>query len=171
MSVFLGRVLFWFIFWCNCKSDAPASLSSTGLPSVRRTIWNFRRKCSCFRSRTCKKVFRCCCIHSIMSSVTPPVTSGSNRSLIDQLKKLQAVVKISTMKTSTTSTCVMVQLPCSVDAALPFLSFTCGSLASRLSSVISPLGIPALVLSHHLPISQSVCQEHGAEGSLHSLLQ
>lgn len=30
------------------------------------------------------------------------------RSLIEQLKKLQAIVKISTMKTTTTSTCIMV---------------------------------------------------------------
>lgn len=34
-----------------------------------------------------------------------------------------------------------------------------------------PSGIPALVLPHHLPISQSIWWEHGTEGSLHALLQ
>lgn len=33
-----------------------------------------------------------------------------HRSLIEQLKKLQAMMKLSTMKASTTSTCVMVLL-------------------------------------------------------------
>lgn len=69
-------------------------------------------------------------------SVTPHVSSGSNRSLIDQLKKLQAVVKISTMKTSTTSTCVMVHLPFSAEPAKPFVSISCCSLASPLSSFL-----------------------------------
>lgn len=38
------------------------------------------------------------------------VFSLFHRSLIEQLKKLQAMMKLSTMKASTTSTCVMVLL-------------------------------------------------------------
>ncbi|XP_077418393.1 cAMP responsive element binding protein 3-like 3 like [Vanacampus margaritifer] len=85
------------------------------LKRVRRKI---RNKQSAQESRKKKKVYvdglegrvAVCTAHNVELQKKVQMLQKQNMSLIEQLRKLQAVVKISTLKASTTSTCVMVFL-------------------------------------------------------------
>ncbi|XP_028271035.1 cAMP responsive element binding protein 3-like 3 like [Parambassis ranga] len=85
------------------------------LKRVRRKI---RNKQSAQESRKKKKVYvdglenrvAICTAHNLELQKKVQLLQKQNMSLIEQLRKLQAMVKISTMKASTTSTCVMVFL-------------------------------------------------------------
>ncbi|XP_054467029.1 cAMP responsive element binding protein 3-like 3 like [Anoplopoma fimbria] len=85
------------------------------LKRVRRKI---RNKQSAQESRKKKKVYvdglenrvAICTAHNLELQKKVQLLHKQNISLIEQLKKLQTMVKMSTMKASTTSTCVMVFL-------------------------------------------------------------
>ncbi|XP_017267580.1 cAMP responsive element binding protein 3-like 3 like [Kryptolebias marmoratus] len=85
------------------------------LKRVRRKI---RNKQSAQESRKKKKVYvdglenrvAICTAHNLELQKKVQMLQKQNISLIEQLKKLQAMVKMSTMKASTTSTCIMVFL-------------------------------------------------------------
>ncbi|XP_029296359.1 cAMP responsive element binding protein 3-like 3 like [Cottoperca gobio] len=85
------------------------------LKRVRRKI---RNKQSAQESRKKKKVYvdglenrvAICTAHNLELQKKVQMLHKQNISLIEQLRKLQAMVKMSTMKASTTSTCVMVFL-------------------------------------------------------------
>ncbi|KAF3695659.1 Cyclic AMP-responsive element-binding protein 3-like protein 3 [Channa argus] len=85
------------------------------LKRVRRKI---RNKQSAQESRKKKKVYvdglenrvAICTAHNLELQKKVQMLQKQNISLIEQLRKLQAIVKMSTMKASTTSTCVMVFL-------------------------------------------------------------
>ncbi|KAM3867876.1 cAMP responsive element binding protein 3-like 3 like [Diretmus argenteus] len=85
------------------------------LKRVRRKI---RNKQSAQESRKKKKVYvdglenrvAICTAHNMELQKKVQLLQKQNISLIEQLRKLQAMMKMSTMKTSTTSTCVMVFL-------------------------------------------------------------
>ncbi|CAL8345058.1 unnamed protein product [Lota lota] len=85
------------------------------LKRVRRKI---RNKQSAQESRKKKKVYvdglenrvAVCTAHNLELQKKVHLLQKQNISLIEQLKKLQGMMKISTMKTSTTSTCIMVFL-------------------------------------------------------------
>ncbi|XP_051924474.1 cAMP responsive element binding protein 3-like 3 like isoform X1 [Hippocampus zosterae] len=85
------------------------------LKRVRRKI---RNKQSAQESRKKKKVYvdglesrvAVCTAHNVELQKKVQMLQKQNISLIEQLRKLQAVVKMSTLKASTTSTCVMVFL-------------------------------------------------------------
>uniref|UniRef100_A0A8D2ZMY2 BZIP domain-containing protein n=1 Tax=Scophthalmus maximus TaxID=52904 RepID=A0A8D2ZMY2_SCOMX len=85
------------------------------LKRVRRKI---RNKQSAQESRKKKKVYvdglenrvAICTAHNLELQKKVQMLHKQNISLIEQLKKLQSIVKMSTMKASTTSTCVMVFL-------------------------------------------------------------
>ncbi|XP_023136695.1 cAMP responsive element binding protein 3-like 3 like [Amphiprion ocellaris] len=85
------------------------------LKRVRRKI---RNKQSAQESRKKKKVYvdglenrvAICTAHNLELQKKVQMLQKQNISLIEQLRKLQALVKMSTMKASTTSTCVMVFL-------------------------------------------------------------
>ncbi|XP_034397612.1 cAMP responsive element binding protein 3-like 3 like [Cyclopterus lumpus] len=85
------------------------------LKRVRRKI---RNKQSAQESRKKKKVYvdglenrvAICTAHNLELQKKVQMLHKQNVSLIEQLKKLQTIVKMSTMKVSTTSTCVMVFL-------------------------------------------------------------
>ncbi|KAJ8285381.1 hypothetical protein GJAV_G00026160 [Gymnothorax javanicus] len=85
------------------------------LKRVRRKI---RNKQSAQESRKKKKVYvdglenrvAVCTAHNLELQKKVQLLQKENMSLIEQLRKLQALMKLSTMKTSTTSTCVMVFL-------------------------------------------------------------
>uniref|UniRef100_A0AAY4AS49 BZIP domain-containing protein n=1 Tax=Denticeps clupeoides TaxID=299321 RepID=A0AAY4AS49_9TELE len=85
------------------------------LKRVRRKI---RNKQSAQESRKKKKVYvdglenrvAVCTAHNQELQKKVEMLQKQNMSLIEQLRKLQSIVKISTMKTTTTSTCVMVFL-------------------------------------------------------------
>ncbi|XP_040011328.1 cAMP responsive element binding protein 3-like 3 like isoform X2 [Xiphias gladius] len=83
------------------------------LKRVRRKI---RNKQSAQESRKKKKVYvdglenrvAICTAHNLELQKKVQLLQKQNMSLIEQMRKLQAIVKTSTMKASTTSTCVMV---------------------------------------------------------------
>ncbi|XP_057688692.1 cAMP responsive element binding protein 3-like 3 like [Corythoichthys intestinalis] len=85
------------------------------LKRIRRKI---RNKQSAQESRKKKKVYvdglenrvAVCTAHNVELQKKVQLLQKQNISLIEQLRKLQAVVKMSTLKSSTTSTCVMVFL-------------------------------------------------------------
>ncbi|XP_026177449.1 cAMP responsive element binding protein 3-like 3 like [Mastacembelus armatus] len=85
------------------------------LKRIRRKI---RNKQSAQESRKKKKVYvdglenrvAICTAHNLELQKKVQMLQKQNMSLIEQLRKLQAMVKMSTMKASTTSTCVMVFL-------------------------------------------------------------
>ncbi|XP_059193878.1 cAMP responsive element binding protein 3-like 3 like [Centropristis striata] len=85
------------------------------LKRVRRKI---RNKQSAQESRKKKKVYvdglenrvAICTAHNLELQKKVQMLQKQNISLIEQLRKLQSMVKMSTMKASTTSTCVMVFL-------------------------------------------------------------
>lgn len=85
------------------------------LKRVRRKI---RNKQSAQESRKKKKVYvdglenrvAICTVHNLELQKKVELLQKQNISLIEQLKKLQAMMKMSTMKMSTTSTCIMVFL-------------------------------------------------------------
>ncbi|XP_073322810.1 cAMP responsive element binding protein 3-like 3 like [Pagrus major] len=85
------------------------------LKRIRRKI---RNKQSAQESRKKKKVYvdglenrvAICTAHNLELQKKVQLLQKQNMSLIEQLRKLQALVKMSTMKASTTSTCVMVFL-------------------------------------------------------------
>uniref|UniRef100_A0A1A8HRR3 cAMP responsive element binding protein 3-like 3 like n=1 Tax=Nothobranchius kuhntae TaxID=321403 RepID=A0A1A8HRR3_NOTKU len=85
------------------------------LKRVRRKI---RNKQSAQESRKKKKVYvdglenrvAICTAHNLELQKKVQLLQKQNISLIEQLRKLQAMVKMSTMKASTTSTCIMVFL-------------------------------------------------------------
>ncbi|KAI3372753.1 hypothetical protein L3Q82_023212, partial [Scortum barcoo] len=85
------------------------------LKRVRRKI---RNKQSAQESRKKKKVYvdglenrvAICTAHNLELQKKVQMLQKQNMSLIEQLRKLQAMVKMSTMKASTTSTCVLVFL-------------------------------------------------------------
>uniref|UniRef100_UPI0037E857EB cAMP responsive element binding protein 3-like 3 like n=1 Tax=Semicossyphus pulcher TaxID=241346 RepID=UPI0037E857EB len=85
------------------------------LKRVRRKI---RNKQSAQESRKKKKVYvdglenrvAICTAHNLELQKKVQMLQKQNISLIEQLRKLQGIVKMSTMKASTTSTCVMVFL-------------------------------------------------------------
>ncbi|XP_056888283.1 cAMP responsive element binding protein 3-like 3 like [Takifugu flavidus] len=85
------------------------------LKRIRRKI---RNKQSAQESRKKKKVYvdglenrvAICTAHNLELQKKVQLLQKQNMSLIEQLKKLQTMVKMSTMKASTTSTCVMVFL-------------------------------------------------------------
>uniref|UniRef100_A0A8C6UTZ0 BZIP domain-containing protein n=1 Tax=Neogobius melanostomus TaxID=47308 RepID=A0A8C6UTZ0_9GOBI len=85
------------------------------LKRVRRKI---RNKQSAQESRKKKKVYvdglenrvAICTAHNLELQKKVQMLQKQNISLIEQLKKLQSMVKMSTLKASTTSTCVMVFL-------------------------------------------------------------
>ncbi|XP_074525383.1 cAMP responsive element binding protein 3-like 3 like [Halichoeres trimaculatus] len=85
------------------------------LKRVRRKI---RNKQSAQESRKKKKVYvdglenrvAICTAHNMELQKKVQLLQKQNMSLIEQLRKLQGIVKMSTMKASTTSTCVMVFL-------------------------------------------------------------
>lgn len=85
------------------------------LKRVRRKI---RNKQSAQESRKKKKVYvdglenrvAICTAHNLELQKKVQLLQKQNMSLIEQLKKLQSMVKMSTLKASTTSTCVMVFL-------------------------------------------------------------
>ncbi|XP_071339479.1 cAMP responsive element binding protein 3-like 3 like [Trachinotus anak] len=85
------------------------------LKRVRRKI---RNKQSAQESRKKKKVYvdglenrvAICTAHNLELQKKVQMLQKQNMSLIEQLRKLQSIVKMSTMKASTTSTCVMVFL-------------------------------------------------------------
>ncbi|CAB1448768.1 unnamed protein product [Pleuronectes platessa] len=85
------------------------------LKRVRRKI---RNKQSAQESRKKKKVYvdglenrvAICTAHNLELQKKVQMLHKQNISLIEQLRKLQSIVKMSTMKASTTSTCVMVFL-------------------------------------------------------------
>ncbi|XP_045891949.1 cAMP responsive element binding protein 3-like 3 like [Micropterus dolomieu] len=85
------------------------------LKRVRRKI---RNKQSAQESRKKKKVYvdglenrvAICTAHNLELQKKVQMLQKQNISLIEQLRKLQSIVKMSTMKASTTSTCVMVFL-------------------------------------------------------------
>uniref|UniRef100_I3KDC8 cAMP responsive element binding protein 3-like 3 like n=1 Tax=Oreochromis niloticus TaxID=8128 RepID=I3KDC8_ORENI len=85
------------------------------LKRIRRKI---RNKQSAQESRKKKKVYvdglenrvAICTAHNLELQKKVQMLQKQNMSLIEQLRKLQAIVKMSTMKASTTSTCVMVFL-------------------------------------------------------------
>ncbi|XP_070821162.1 cAMP responsive element binding protein 3-like 3 like isoform X2 [Chaetodon trifascialis] len=85
------------------------------LKRVRRKI---RNKQSAQESRKKKKVYvdglenrvAICTAHNLELQKKVQMLQKQNISLIEQLRKLQAMLKMSTMKASTTSTCVMVFL-------------------------------------------------------------
>ncbi|KAM4576727.1 cAMP responsive element binding protein 3-like 3 like [Odontesthes bonariensis] len=85
------------------------------LKRVRRKI---RNKQSAQESRKKKKVYvdglenrvAICTAHNLELQKKVQMLQKQNISLIEQLRKLQAIVKMSTLKASTTSTCVMVFL-------------------------------------------------------------
>lgn len=85
------------------------------LKRVRRKI---RNKQSAQESRKKKKVYvdglenrvAVCTAHNLELQKKVQMLQKQNMSLIEQLRKLQSMVKMSTMKASTTSTCVMVFL-------------------------------------------------------------
>uniref|UniRef100_A0A3B4ZJ17 Cyclic AMP-responsive element-binding protein 3-like protein 4 n=1 Tax=Stegastes partitus TaxID=144197 RepID=A0A3B4ZJ17_9TELE len=85
------------------------------LKRVRRKI---RNKQSAQESRKKKKVYvdglenrvAICTAHNLDLQKKVQMLQKQNMSLIEQLRKLQSIVKMSTMKASTTSTCVMVFL-------------------------------------------------------------
>ncbi|XP_054895913.1 cAMP responsive element binding protein 3-like 3 like isoform X2 [Poeciliopsis prolifica] len=85
------------------------------LKRIRRKI---RNKQSAQESRKKKKVYvdglenrvAVCTAHNLELQKKVQLLQKQNMSLIEQLKKLQAIVKMSTLKASTTSTCVMVFL-------------------------------------------------------------
>ncbi|XP_047448438.1 cAMP responsive element binding protein 3-like 3 like [Mugil cephalus] len=85
------------------------------LKRVRRKI---RNKQSAQESRKKKKVYvdglenrvAICTAHNLELQKKVQMLQKQNMSLIEQLRKLQTMVKMSTMKASTTSTCVMVFL-------------------------------------------------------------
>ncbi|KAJ8380811.1 hypothetical protein SKAU_G00015890 [Synaphobranchus kaupii] len=101
-------------------SSLPAHLPLTKaeertLKRVRRKI---RNKQSAQESRKKKKVYvdglenrvAVCTAHNLELQKKVQLLQKQNMSLIEQLRKLQALMKLSTMKTTTTSTCVMVFL-------------------------------------------------------------
>ncbi|XP_041644031.1 cAMP responsive element binding protein 3-like 3 like [Cheilinus undulatus] len=85
------------------------------LKRIRRKI---RNKQSAQESRKKKKVYvdglenrvAICTAHNLELQKKVQMLQKQNISLIEQLRKLQGIVKMSTMKASTTSTCVMVFL-------------------------------------------------------------
>nr|XP_057926441.1 cAMP responsive element binding protein 3-like 3 like isoform X3 [Doryrhamphus excisus] len=85
------------------------------LKRVRRKI---RNKQSAQESRKKKKVYvdglenrvAVCTAHNVELQKKVQMLQKQNISLVEQLRKLQAIVKMSTLKASTTSTCVMVFL-------------------------------------------------------------
>ncbi|XP_034026445.1 cAMP responsive element binding protein 3-like 3 like [Thalassophryne amazonica] len=85
------------------------------LKRVRRKI---RNKQSAQESRKKKKVYvdglenrvAVCTAHNLELQKKVQILQKQNISLVEQLRKLQAMVKMSTLKASTTSTCVMVFL-------------------------------------------------------------
>ncbi|XP_015244642.1 PREDICTED: cyclic AMP-responsive element-binding protein 3-like [Cyprinodon variegatus] len=85
------------------------------LKRIRRKI---RNKQSAQESRKKKKVYvdglenrvAVCTAHNLELQKKVQLLQKQNMSLIEQLRKLQAIVKMSTLKASTTSTCVMVFL-------------------------------------------------------------
>lgn len=85
------------------------------LKRVRRKI---RNKQSAQESRKKKKVYvdglenrvAICTAHNLELQKKVQMLQKQNMSLVEQLKKLQSMVKMSTLKASTTSTCVMVFL-------------------------------------------------------------
>ncbi|XP_034548779.1 cAMP responsive element binding protein 3-like 3 like [Notolabrus celidotus] len=85
------------------------------LKRVRRKI---RNKQSAQESRKKKKVYvdglenrvAICTAHNLELQKKVQMLQKQNISLIEQLRKLQGIIKMSTMKASTTSTCVMVFL-------------------------------------------------------------
>ncbi|XP_073723847.1 cAMP responsive element binding protein 3-like 3 like [Misgurnus anguillicaudatus] len=85
------------------------------LKRVRRKI---RNKQSAQESRKKKKVYvdglesrvAVCTAHNQELQKKVEMLQKQNMSLVEQLRKLQALVKMSTMKTTTTSTCIMVFL-------------------------------------------------------------
>ncbi|XP_043103556.1 cAMP responsive element binding protein 3-like 3 like [Puntigrus tetrazona] len=85
------------------------------LKRVRRKI---RNKQSAQESRKKKKVYvdglenrvAICTAHNQELQKKVEMLQKQNMSLVEQLRKLQAMVKMSTMKTTTTSTCIMVFL-------------------------------------------------------------
>lgn len=85
------------------------------LKRIRRKI---RNKQSAQESRKKKKVYvdglenrvAVCTAHNVELQKKVQLLQKQNMSLIEQLRKLQAIVKMSTLKASTTSTCVMVFL-------------------------------------------------------------
>ncbi|KAG7490931.1 hypothetical protein JOB18_045178 [Solea senegalensis] len=86
--------------------------------SLKRIRRKIRNKQSAQESRKKKKVYvdglenrvAICTAHNLELQKKVQLLHKQNISLIEQLKKLQSMVKMSTMKVSTTSTCVMVFL-------------------------------------------------------------
>ncbi|KAK2840553.1 hypothetical protein Q7C36_012132 [Tachysurus vachellii] len=86
--------------------------------SLKRVRRKIRNKQSAQESRKKKKVYvdglenrvAVCTAHNQELQKKVELLQKQNMSLMEQLRKLQTIVKMSTMKTSTTSTCVMVFL-------------------------------------------------------------
>ncbi|XP_058245833.1 cAMP responsive element binding protein 3-like 3 like [Hemibagrus wyckioides] len=86
--------------------------------SLKRVRRKIRNKQSAQESRKKKKVYvdglenrvAVCTAHNQELQKKVELLQKQNMSLMEQLRKLQAIVKMSTMKTSTTSTCIMVFL-------------------------------------------------------------
>ncbi|KAM9474840.1 cAMP responsive element binding protein 3-like 3 like [Clarias gariepinus] len=86
--------------------------------SLKRVRRKIRNKQSAQESRKKKKVYvdglenrvAVCTAHNQELQKKVELLQKQNMSLMEQLRKLQAIVKVSTMKTSTTSTCIMVFL-------------------------------------------------------------
>ncbi|MCJ8735479.1 hypothetical protein PDJAM_G00247660 [Pangasius djambal] len=86
--------------------------------SLKRVRRKIRNKQSAQESRKKKKLYvdglenrvAVCTAHNQELQKKVELLQKQNMSLMEQLRKLQAIVKMSTMKTSTTSTCVMVFL-------------------------------------------------------------
>ncbi|KAF7646990.1 hypothetical protein LDENG_00179360 [Lucifuga dentata] len=86
--------------------------------TLKRVKRKIRNKQSAQESRKKKKVYvdglenrvSICTAHNLELQKKVQILQKQNMSLIEQLRKLQAMVKMSTMKPSTTSTCVMVFL-------------------------------------------------------------
>lgn len=86
--------------------------------SLKRVRRKIRNKQSAQESRKKKKVYvdglenrvAVCTAHNQELQKKVELLQKQNMSLMEQLRKLQSIVKMSTMKTSTTSTCIMVFL-------------------------------------------------------------
>ncbi|KAF5895813.1 cyclic AMP-responsive element-binding protein 3-like protein 3, partial [Clarias magur] len=93
-------------------------LTKTEERSLKRVRRKIRNKQSAQESRKKKKVYvdglenrvAVCTAHNQELQKKVELLQKQNMSLMEQLRKLQAIVKVSTMKTSTTSTCIMVFL-------------------------------------------------------------
>lgn len=175
MNVYLCMCgwIYWILNQCLC---------TIGLRSALHTTWNYRRKSKCSRNRTCKSS-EMLIIHiyevslNLLTFVTISVyswylqvldrateeTPGYCEDVNYEGQHNQHLCHGKFVDYIHSSFIIVLVVPS------PLL---CCSIFSSLSPWVCLPGVPALFLSHHFPISQSIWwKQSRTEGTLHTLLQ